>query len=410
MTATSSPTSEYLTTPNRVISAANGIDYAYRQVGDGTPALVLLQHFRGNLDNWDPALVDALARDRRVVTFDNAGVGGSTGTTPSTIAQMARDAIAFLEALELGAVDLLGFSIGSFVAQEIALIRPAVVRRLVLASAAPRGAAGMHGWAPEVIGAVGEPEPNPDGYLGVFFTRSAASRQAGVETLGRLTARRDDRDKPTTWQTRQAQYDAVCDWGLPDHGQLQRVSAIDMPVFVANGDAGELHPLPPQVRRLLTEHRMKHRLRSRLMVLSMTAAGALPQAALAQLPLGDVLGDRELAEQRGGFVTPQGLSLNFSMENVVLVNGQLQAHTVFQLAGQGQGNTPAALVALGPADAAGSGTTVLTSGMQTIIQNSLDQQNIQSIKVLNLELSNVRALQSLGLSNRIQMGVLDSLR
>jgi pimeloyl-ACP methyl ester carboxylesterase len=236
MTATLPPTSEYLAAPNRVASAATGIDYAYRQVGEGTPALVLFQHFRGNLDNWDPALVDALARDRRVVTFDNAGVGGSTGTTPSTIAQMARDAIAFLETLELGAVDLLGFSIGSFVAQEIALNRPAVVRRLILASSAPRGAAGMHGWAPEVIGAVGAPAPNPDGYLGVFFTGSAASRQAGAETLGRLTARRDDRDEQTTWQTRQAQYDAVCDWGIPDHGQLQRVSAIGMPVFVANGD------------------------------------------------------------------------------------------------------------------------------------------------------------------------------
>ncbi len=212
MTAPPSPSSEYLAAPNRVVSAANGIDYAYRQVGEGTPALVLLQHFRGNLDNWDPALVDALARDRKVVAFDNSGVGGSTGTTPSTISEMARDAIAFVEALELGAIDLLGFSIGSFVAQEIALIRPTVVRRLVLASAAPRGAAGMHGWAPDVIGAVGEPEPNPDGYLGVFFTRSAASRQAGVETLGRLTQRRDDRDEPTTWQTRQAQYDAVCDW------------------------------------------------------------------------------------------------------------------------------------------------------------------------------------------------------
>jgi pimeloyl-ACP methyl ester carboxylesterase len=237
MTVTSPPTSGYLAAPNRLVSAANGIEYAYRQVGEGTPALVLLQHFRGNLDNWDPALVDALARERRVVTFDNAGVGGSTGTTPSTIAQMARDAIEFLEALELGAVDLLGFSIGSFVAQEIALIRPAVVRRLILASSAPRGAAGMHGWAHEVIGAVGAPAPNPDGYLGVFFTRSAASRQSGVETLGRLTARRDDRDEQTTWQTRQAQYDAVCDWGIPDHGRLQRVSAIGMPVFVANGDS-----------------------------------------------------------------------------------------------------------------------------------------------------------------------------
>jgi len=94
----------------------------------------------------------------------------------------------------------------------------------------------MHGWAAEVIGAVGAPERNPDGYIGVFFTPSAASRQAGVETLGRQTARRDDRDKLTNWQTRQAQYDAVCDWGIPDHGQLQRVSAIGMPVFVANGD------------------------------------------------------------------------------------------------------------------------------------------------------------------------------
>ena len=237
MTATSSPASEYLAAANRLVNAANGIGYAYREVGEGTPALVLLQHFRGNLDNWDPALVDALARDRRVVTFDNAGVGGSTGTTPSTIAQMARDAIAFLGALKLDTVDLLGFSIGSFVAQEIALIRPAMVRRLVLASAAPRGADGLHGWAPDVIAAVGAPAPNPDGYLGVFFTRSAASRQAGVETLGRLNARRDDRDEQTTWQTRQAQYDAVCDWGTPDHGQLQRVRAIGMPVFVANGDS-----------------------------------------------------------------------------------------------------------------------------------------------------------------------------
>ena len=236
MSVTSPPTSAYPAAPTKMISAANGIDYTYREIGNTTPALVLLQHFRGNLDNWDPALVDALADDRRIVTFDNAGVGGSTGTTPSTITQMAHDAIAFLDALELGAVDLLGFSIGSFVAQEIALIRPAVVRRLVLASSAPRGAAGMHGWAPEVIGAVGGPAPSPDGYLGVFFTRSTASRQAGVETLGRLSARRDDRDTQTTWQTRQAQYDAVCEWGIPNHGQLQRVSAIGVPVFVANGD------------------------------------------------------------------------------------------------------------------------------------------------------------------------------
>ena len=141
--------------------------------------LVLLQHFRGNLDSWDPALIDALAPGRRVVTFDNTGVGGSSGQTPDTVRQMARDAIAFITALGLGQVDILGFSIGSFVAQEIALIRPAIIRRLVLASSALQGAAGMHGWAPEVIGAVGTPQTSPQGYLGVFFTGSPASGRPG---------------------------------------------------------------------------------------------------------------------------------------------------------------------------------------------------------------------------------------
>jgi pimeloyl-ACP methyl ester carboxylesterase len=227
----------YSSLPNKLASAVNGIDYAYRDAGEGPVPLVLLQHFRGNLDNWDPALIDALASTRRVVAFDNAGVGGSTGTTPHVIEQMAHDAIAFLTALELRHADILGFSIGSFVAQEIALIRPDLVRRLILASSAPRGAAGMHGWAPEVIGAVGRPETNPEGYLEVFFARSPSSRQAGQDTLRRIYARTEDRDKPTDWATRQAQYDAVCAWGIPDHSQLQRLSGISQPVFVANGDS-----------------------------------------------------------------------------------------------------------------------------------------------------------------------------
>ena len=224
---------------NELVSAANGVDYAYRDTGggqDGLP-LVLLQHFRGNLDNWDPALIDALAPARRVVTFDNAGVGGSTGTTPDTIEQMARDAVAFLAAMEFSRVDLLGFSIGSFVAQQIALVRPAIVRRLVLASSAPQGAAGMLGWAPEVIGAIGTPNTRPEAYLDVFFAPSATSRQAGQQALRRMYARTEDRDEATTWATREAQYDAVCTWGIPNHALLQRVSALDMPVFVANGDS-----------------------------------------------------------------------------------------------------------------------------------------------------------------------------
>jgi pimeloyl-ACP methyl ester carboxylesterase len=162
----------YSSLPNELLSVANGVDYAYRDTSggsDGAIALILLQHFRGNLDNWDPALVDALARTRRVI--------------------------------------------------------------------APQGAAGMHGWAPEVINAVGTPKTSPEEYLSVFFTRSEPSRQTGKEALRRMYARTEDRDAVTTWATREAQYDAVCAWGLPDHALLERVSALDMPVFVANGDS-----------------------------------------------------------------------------------------------------------------------------------------------------------------------------
>jgi pimeloyl-ACP methyl ester carboxylesterase len=228
--------STYSSLPNLHVRAENGIDYVFRDTGGGAAPLVLLQRFRGNLDNWDPALIDALASTRRVVTFDNVGVGGSTGVTPNTIRQMAHDAISFITAMGFTQVDVLGFSIGSFVAQEIALVRPSVVRRLILASSAPQGAAGMHGWAHDVIEAVGKPETSADEYLGVFFTSSQASRLAGTQGLGRMYARQDDRDKPPTWQTRLAQYDAVCEWGIPNHALLQRVSAIDVPVFIANGD------------------------------------------------------------------------------------------------------------------------------------------------------------------------------
>jgi pimeloyl-ACP methyl ester carboxylesterase len=255
-------TATYSELPNKQVSAVNGIDYAYRDAGEGAVPLVLLQHFRGNLDGWDPALIDALAATRRVVTFDNAGVGGSTGTTPNTVEQMAHDAVAFLAAMDFSQVDILGFSIGSFVGQEIALNRPAIVRRLILASSAPQGAAGMHGWAPDVIGAVGTPETTPDEYLDVFFAKSSSSRQAGQEALKRMYARTEDRDRATTWATREAQYDAVCAWGIPNHSLLQRLSAIGQPVFIANGDSDPM--ILPQYSYLL--------------------AGLIPQAGVKTYP------------------------------------------------------------------------------------------------------------------------------
>jgi pimeloyl-ACP methyl ester carboxylesterase len=241
--------SSYSGLPNKLASAPNGVGYAYRDAGQGETPLVLLQHFRGNLDNWDPALVDDLAATRRVIAFDNAGVGGSTGTTPHDIRQMALDAIAFITAMGFTRADILGFSIGSFIAQEITLLRPDLVRRLILASSAPEGADGIHGWAPEVIGAVGEPETSPEEYLSVFFTSSPSSRKAGQEALGRMYSRTEDRDTPTTWAVREAQYDAICAWGIPDHAVLQRLAAITHPVFVANGGSDPM--IPPRYSHLI---------------------------------------------------------------------------------------------------------------------------------------------------------------
>ena len=235
--ATQSSASSYAALPTNKITARNGIEYAYREVGTSPMPLLLLQHFRGNLDNWDPALIDALSAKRRVITFNNTGVGSSSGSTPSTIYEMSRDALAFAEALGLAHVDLLGFSIGSFIAQEMALARPALVRKMILASSAPKGAPGMHGWAPWVIEAVGSQERTPpENYISVFFAKSNTSREEGKAALTRMFTR-EENDMPTSWQTRIAQYDAVCEWGIPNHSLLQRLEAIEVPVFVANGES-----------------------------------------------------------------------------------------------------------------------------------------------------------------------------
>jgi pimeloyl-ACP methyl ester carboxylesterase len=227
----------YQSSETKLISIATGETIAYREAGkqDAIPVL-LFQHFRGSLDSWDPALIDGLSTSRRVITFDNVGVASSTGKTPGTIAEMARDAIAFIDALGLARFDLLGFSIGSFIAQEILLTIPDAIRSTVLASSAPEGASGMHGWAPEVMAGVGVPNPSPKGYTDVFFTHTPNGLDAAGKAVQRIYGRNDGRDADTSWQTRNAQYSAVCQWGEPNHSRLQRLQAIKSPVFIANGD------------------------------------------------------------------------------------------------------------------------------------------------------------------------------
>jgi pimeloyl-ACP methyl ester carboxylesterase len=223
------------TAETRFVEAA-GVEFAYRCFG--RPAalpLVMLQHFRGNLDNWDPALTDALAAEREVILVDYPGVGSSTRCPSNTIASTARQMIAFVDALELDRIDLLGFSIGGFVAQEIALVRPTLVRRLVLAATGPKGAPGMHGWRDD-IAAAARGESKPENLLYIMFAHTETSQAKGMQFLGRFLERQTGRDAPTSDAARDAQYDALVEWGIPDHSALQRLTGIKSPTLVIQGD------------------------------------------------------------------------------------------------------------------------------------------------------------------------------
>jgi len=245
-----------LTAPNLRIEAANGVTYAYRRFGKSSPGvlpLVCFIHFRGNLDNWDPNLVDTIAKQREVILVDNAGVGGSTGTVPSSVSQMARDAIAFVDALGLREIDLLGFSLGGCVAQEFVLIRPYLVRRLILAGTAPRGGVDFHAWVGQVRqAALNEAPGRPEDLLILFFERTASSQAKGKEFLRRIHSREKDRDKPTDLATMRAQLSALSEFGIPDPTGLNRLAGITQPTLVANGDNDAMLPTPNSY--LLAKH------------------------------------------------------------------------------------------------------------------------------------------------------------
>jgi pimeloyl-ACP methyl ester carboxylesterase len=232
---------------NQSIAAADGVTYAYRRFGNphrGAPPVLFLQHFRGNLDNWDPALVDRIAGEREVILFDNAGVGGSDGTTPRTFTAMAQGALAFVDALRLRTIDVLGFSIGGFVAQELTLTRPHLVRRLVLAGTGPQGGERMHGWAPDVFDMAMADEQGAEHALFLFFERTPESVAQGWAFVERMSVRSDDRDEPVALSARDAQLEAIVTWGIPDASKLNRLAGITQPTLVANGDNDIMVPTP----------------------------------------------------------------------------------------------------------------------------------------------------------------------
>jgi pimeloyl-ACP methyl ester carboxylesterase len=229
-----------VTVPTQFVEAS-GIRFAYRRFGKqaGIP-LVFNQHFSGNLDNWDPAVLDGLAKEREVIIFNNAGVASSTGEVPKTFAGMAKNAETFIDALGLKQVDILGFSIGGMVAQNIVLDRPELVRKLVLVGTAPRNMDnGDHssGLTPETQSIFGAPYNPPENlWLSVFFTQSEQSQAAGREFLKRYLSRRVDRDAPVNEKVVPAQIAAVGEWGTPIGERFAYLKQIKHPTLVVSGN------------------------------------------------------------------------------------------------------------------------------------------------------------------------------
>jgi pimeloyl-ACP methyl ester carboxylesterase len=213
---------------------ANGIRYAYRRFGAerGTP-LLFLQHFRGGMDNWDPVVTDGLAQGRPVILFNNAGVASSSGETPDTIDAMGDHVAVFVKALGLKEVDVLGFSIGGYVAQSFVLRHPQLMRRLVLAGTGPR--CGEPGTNPRVLEVATNPVPTLEDFLFLFFSPSEKSQAAGRAFWERRHQRKDA-DPLTSPQTMKAQVAAFTEWRQPRGERYAELKTIKQPTLVVNGN------------------------------------------------------------------------------------------------------------------------------------------------------------------------------
>jgi pimeloyl-ACP methyl ester carboxylesterase len=219
----------------------NGFAFAYRELGpqNGVP-VVFLHHLTAGLDDWDPSIVDGVAQKHWVIAFDNRGVGRSEGETPNDVHAMAHDAEAFIDALELRRVDLLGYSLGGFIAQVIAEERPALVRKIILAGTGPAGGVGIARIGEVLQGAMQRSaveKKHPKNFL--FFTPSEFSQKSAGEFLTRLGERTTDKDAAVSNEAIQAQAVAITKWGMSRANDL---NAITQPVLVANGDEDGMVP------------------------------------------------------------------------------------------------------------------------------------------------------------------------
>jgi len=233
--AASAEPTDYLNTPNRFIEVG-GVKFAYRKLGkESVYPLVLLQHSRGTMDNWDPALIDALAAQRTVVVFDNRGVGLSEGQAPATFEAMGDDAADFITALGYKKVDVLGFSIGGAVAQTLTLQHPGLIHKLILAGTAPKGGAKINERDPKILEIMAHPRSEAQVFLATFYAPTPLSRQLGEASLARRHQRSSVYDKSIGNEAAQAQNEARQAWGMPADSTFAYLQKITIPVLIANG-------------------------------------------------------------------------------------------------------------------------------------------------------------------------------
>jgi pimeloyl-ACP methyl ester carboxylesterase len=233
------------TAPTQFLKS-NNETYAYRRFGSGSGLpLLFLQHFTGTLDNWDPAVTDALASGREVILFESAGLGRSTGKVPDTIAGMARHALAFVEGLGLKTCDVLGFSLGGMVAQQMAQDRPSIFRRMILVGTAPRGGEDiMHLDKPSLAKYLGDPKLQGYAVLQkIFFAPTQSSQAAGAAFIERLAQRSHDREPPPGPAVAQAQLAAFRDWEKFTDQRFADLKSIPQPTLVVNGIHDEMIPV-----------------------------------------------------------------------------------------------------------------------------------------------------------------------
>jgi pimeloyl-ACP methyl ester carboxylesterase len=231
------PCHTHQTAPTQYVEA-NGIRFAYRRFGKtGGVPLVFNIHFTGTMDHWDPAVTDGLAQTREVILFNNAGIASTSGEVPESIEQMAANAAAFIKALGLTTVDVLGFSMGGLIAQTLALAEPTLVRRLILVGTGPRSGEAMDSLTPQAQDIFGATYAQPDHlWLRVHFSPSDASQAAGRSFLQRFRLRSEGRDPEANDKVAPAQLAALAKWGAPRENPFDYLHALKQPTLVVNGD------------------------------------------------------------------------------------------------------------------------------------------------------------------------------